>query len=445
MQPLVLEALQKRLHGRPYRVIKSLLELPEPSSPVLQYRVYEKSDFEHVMAHPSTCLVNSYIIRKALNRKHYLSNTVANWIAKHPDSILRQHFKSSVDFELDYAEFLDEALLEAYELHESFARNESPSKKESEREWWILKPGMSDRAQGIRLFDSESALQKIFEEWEPDQPDSDEGEESDGSSCDDEQEQEQGKAKDNGIVTSQLRHFIAQPYIHPPLLLASESNRKFHIRTYVLAVGSLQVYVYREMLALFAEKPYRAPWEGDVMDDLTRHLTNTCLQSEKQGSVQAESVRRFWSLEDRVPSLEGDWKESVYDQICAVTGEVFEAAARGMLVHFQTLPNAFELFGVDFLVDGGGNVWLLELNAFPDFRQTGEELKREVVGKLFEGVVDVAIIPFFDGNDFESGGGGGGNGKGDGAAIGSAGDGLSKDQHRSGLRLVADLNLGVKR
>jgi tubulin--tyrosine ligase len=35
------------------------------------------------------------------------------------------------------------------------------------------------------------------------------------------------------------------------------------------------------------------------------------------------------------------------------------------MIHFQTLPNAFELFGVDFLVDANGDVWLLELNAYP--------------------------------------------------------------------------------
>jgi hypothetical protein len=37
---------------------------------------------------------------------------------------------------------------------------------------------------------------------------------------------------------------------------------------------------------------------------------------------------------------------------------------------------------------------LLEINAFPDFAQTGDELNSIVQG-LFEEVVDVAIKPFF--------------------------------------------------
>jgi tubulin--tyrosine ligase len=34
------------------------------------------------------------------------------------------------------------------------------------------------------------------------------------------------------------------------------SGRKFHIRAYVLCVGSVSVYVYSEALALFAGEPY---------------------------------------------------------------------------------------------------------------------------------------------------------------------------------------------
>lgn len=42
-------------------------------------------------------------------------------------------------------------------------------------------------------------------------------------------------------------------YISRPLLI---NRRKFHIRAYVLCVGSLSVYVYSESLALFAGKEY---------------------------------------------------------------------------------------------------------------------------------------------------------------------------------------------
>lgn len=63
-------------------------------------------------------------------------------------------------------------------------------------------------------------------------------------------------------------------------------------------------------------------------------------------------------------------------------------------MHFQTLPNAFEVFGLDFLVDERGGAWLLEVNAFPDFRQTGDEL-RGVVAGLWECVVGRVVGEFF--------------------------------------------------
>ncbi|KAK3679400.1 hypothetical protein LTR78_000961 [Recurvomyces mirabilis] len=420
VQPLVLAAIKSRLPPE----LLVFIQDKEPEQPLsnakyLQWRQYEQIDFEHLLDNPSTSLANSYIIRKALIRKHYLSTTISHWLTKNPDSILKDHVKPSVEFEVDYAEFLDDALVEAWELKESWARNaaiddEGAGERGKGKEWWILKPGMSERGQGIRLFSSEEELTAIFEEWDPpsDDEDEDEGDEAQADHSGDEGGEDRvPKPTDyeddgnNGIMTSQLRHFIAQPYIHPSLLLPpphSSADRKFHIRTYVVAVGALKVYVYRPMLALFAGKDYTPPGSAaSGEEDLSRHLTNTCLQSgEREGSVEA-----FWDLPSTLPNLNtaentSDWRQDVFEQICAATAETFEAAARTMSIHFQPLPNSFEIFGLDFLVDAQGTAWLLEVNAFPDFKQTGDELSGLVEG-LFEGVVDVAVRPFFGVNGVE--------------------------------------------
>lgn len=108
-------------------------------------------------------------------------------------------------------------------------------------------------------------------------------------------------------------------------------------------------------------------------------------------------MQEYWAL-----PVDAASKDSIFSQICRVTGEVFEAAAKGMMVHFQTLPNAFEVFGLDYLVDESGKAWLLEVNAFPDFRQTGDELM-SLVARLWEGVVDKAVAPFFGVNTLGGG------------------------------------------
>jgi hypothetical protein len=162
VQPLILAALKKRLPASAHEFITSPSQLPSPSSRFLQWVQYESIDFDHLMEHSSSSLSNAYVIRKALIRKHYLSTTIANWITKYPDSVLKKHVKPSVEFEVDYAEFLDDALVEAWELKESWARNEELDGDEDEeeaakkKEWWILKPGMSERGQGIRLFSRNS-------------------------------------------------------------------------------------------------------------------------------------------------------------------------------------------------------------------------------------------------------------------------------------------------
>lgn len=380
MQPLILSAFKKNLAPSSYCLISSPSDLPTPSTPLVQITSYETLDFHHLMAHPTTSLANAYIIRKALIRKHWLSHTVSSWLSKHPNSVLKDHVKPTPDFELDYAEFLDEALVEAYELHESFARNALlAGNEEANKEWWILKPSMSDRGQGIELFSSENELRCIFEEWEADAPDSDADEESEPE---DSSITNIADGTEPGIMTSHLRHFVAQPYISPPLLLPSLQNRKFHIRSYVLCIGALRVYVYEEMLALFAAQPYVAPSSSL---DLQIHLTNTCLQANESH----DSVHLLSSL-----PLPKELYISIVDQIAAATGALFEAASRGQMVYFQTLPNAFEIFGVDWLVDAEGKAWLLEVNAFPDFKQSGDEGEGVVRG-VWEAAIGMAVRGFF--------------------------------------------------
>lgn len=440
VQPIILAALQSLIPAHRLRILEPAAAtdtvIPKGAR-LLQVRAYESIDFDRAMSRPDASLVNSYVIRKALIRKHFLSATVDHWVAKHPESALRRHVMRGEALEVDYAEFLEDALVEAWDLRASLERNEQGAeaqraqarednvqvvdrdsqaqepaqdfavhdgyesqndpdtggatagpKNPEDREWWILKPSMSDRGQGIRLFSRMEELQGIFDGWEADEP-SDEDDE-------DKEEDDEGAARQDDddrrdyITTSHLRHFIAQPYIHPPLLLPSCENRKFHIRTYVLCAGAMRVYVCREMLALFAGKPYSAPWEKTTDNEdgyLDAHLTNTCLQGPRADSL---SVQRFWALND----MSAERKADVFGQICEVTGELFEAAARGMTVHFQPLPFAFEAYGLDFLVSEDKNVWLLEVNAFPDFRQTGEGLRDTVVAEFWRGAVRWGVGPW---------------------------------------------------
>lgn len=386
------------------------------------------------------------MIRKALIRKHHLAYTVSAWSAKHPESPIKRHVKTpTLHLELDYAEFLDDALLEAYELHDSFARNharhaahgaaaneEEEEEADDAREWWILKPSMSDRGQGIRVFSSEDELRAIFEEWEVDSGESETDFDSIPYSPAAEAEIPKGKEVDEelvkkineedsvlpnhpvGVITSQLRHFVVQPYIHPPLLFPALGNRKFHLRSYVLALGALRVYLYEEMLALFAPLPYAPPSASSSSFDPCVHLTNTCLQQPPPSKPPPNITTAANSITDpktipltllsSLPStLPTDpnkaWKTTTADAIALTTSELFLAAARTQSTHFQPLPNSFEVFGLDWIVDSSGHVWLLEVNAFPDFAQSGVGVGEGVVRGLWEGVLGVVGMKWLSRGD----------------------------------------------
>jgi tubulin---tyrosine ligase len=276
---------------------------------------------------------------------------------------LKDSFPETFNIEVDYAEFLDDALDEAYELRTEI---------EGGTKTWILKPSMSDRAQGIRIFNTIDGLQEIFDKYEEEEDENDEEDDDNNVS--------------SGIITSQLRHFIVQEYISNPLLIPEYDNKKFHIRTYVLAVGALQVYIYRDMLALFAESPYVPPGNDDVVN-LSGQLTNTCIQDD---STKKDSVVEFWQLK----GLHQTSKQDIFQKISKITGDLFRAAVSVDRINFQPLPNAFEFYGLDFLVQSDRQVFVLEVNCYPDFKQTGEDLKQIVQG-LFDCTVKLVVGPHF--------------------------------------------------
>ncbi|KAH3662448.1 hypothetical protein OGAPHI_005700 [Ogataea philodendri] len=274
------------------------------------------------------------------------------YTAKNPDSVLKKAFPESFQLELDYAEFLDDSLDESYDLRQELEANESELPNT-----YILKPSMSDKGQGIRVFQTIDQLQEIFNSFEESEENEDE----------------------NAVITSQLRHFIVQRYIANPLLLKEYENRKFHIRTYVLCVGKLKVFVYQRMLMLFSEHPYHNDYTN-----IEGHLTNTCLQGDTDKLVVVELAASVLPEASKI---------TIRESINSIVSELFKAASNEK-INFQPLPNCFEIFGVDFVVDDQLNVSLLEVNSYPDFKQTGDDLKG-LVDELLDGVVQKAVSPFY--------------------------------------------------
>ncbi|KAH7921796.1 tubulin-tyrosine ligase [Leucogyrophana mollusca] len=378
--------------------------LPESYVRLLQWSTYDCLDHDATRNNENV-LSSMYTFRKALIRKHFLARCIHSYTTKHPQSLLKNAVPRTWDLEISYADELDEMWSdELWDLGKEL---------DASSNWWILKPGMADRGMGIRLFNSKEALQQIFEEFESDSDDED------------------PQPGDTSVMTSQLRHFVVQEYLSTPLLLdprqvaVSESSvktsddlrgHKFHLRAYCVASGALKLYLYVRVLALFSSAPYEAPTVkdiacGDGRIDLIPHLTNTSLQTHNG----EEGVRLLDELSGcrilSYPYGAADGEESYFTagdivsiqrQMANVLAETFKAAVETP-VHFQPLPNAFELYGVDFLVshaqsasvseDARFEVKLLEINSEPAIELTGPRLTW-ILEDLFSAIGKVCVRPF---------------------------------------------------
>ncbi|KAI9473863.1 MAG: tubulin-tyrosine ligase family-domain-containing protein [Benjaminiella poitrasii] len=287
----------------------------------LQWLEYELINWQSLARNPEETLANAYCIRKGLIRKSQFAYNVTKYLSKNPTSILKQAIPETWLFELDHVDYFEEAMNEVYEV-------ERDLNEEGGDHMFIIKPSMANKAAGIKVFNSLDQLRAMFEE-----PESDDEEE------DDDRED-----------LSQVREWVIQRYVQHPLLV---DGRKFHIRAYVLAKSNIQVYLYRSMLALFAMKAY----DTTNLEDNLVHLTNTCIQQGEEGFDEKASVKLFWDLD--LPKKDLD---HLFEQMKHILADVFDACASEMTT-FQAMPNAFELFGVDFLIDQDLNVYFLEANA----------------------------------------------------------------------------------
>ncbi|KAH6889501.1 tubulin-tyrosine ligase family-domain-containing protein [Thelonectria olida] len=385
--------------------VDDLDEIPQNATTTFQFcDGYNLNPHFGLLNASDTSMMNAYPNSDALSRKDYLGKTIEYWAAKRPRSTLREHVPRTVHLSLDYSEYVDEALAAADDLSLLSSLEDNEDKPASEREWWILKPALIDCGFGIRIFSTVDELASHLElAAEIDEEEEDEvngfspslsapylssldalvtatGKITVGGSKWQTTSQPFVISENDRIPSAQMREFVAQRYIVsvPPL-----DTKKWHARAYVLSVGRLKVHVFREMLALLALKEYEPPWENP---SILSSLTNTSLQDEDE-FVSNGSMREFWEIPDDL--LPGDWKRSVFDQICDISAELFQAAAHTMADKFTPLDKCFELFAVDCLIDTSGRAWLLEVNETPAFYENG--YAGELAMRLMESVICVAM------------------------------------------------------
>ena len=357
--------------SRPYiSLIKPTPDTTLTNPPHIQWCEFELIHWPPILAPPTASttptqpafhFASSYCTRKGLIRKAQFAHLLRKYITKRPQSTLASHCPDTHIADIQHADEVDELLCDLYEVRDMEERGE----------WWICKPSMYDGGEAVTVVRTVDQFTALIERHE-----------------------------------GEVREWVVQQYIRPPLLAAG--NRKFHIRAYVLCVGNLSVYVYNDMLALFALDPYTEDdTDSDELPDASRHLTNTCLAKSNPRFVEAEMVHPLTAILPPTQPL----LHSVHTQIGAILHDTFDCL-HSEPAYFQPLPTGYELFGFDFLVRADGRVFILEANAGPDFGQSGIGAGHAIVSGLMEAtcslVVDCGVAEAAD----RVAGDGSGSGKG---------------------------------
>ncbi|XP_017834829.1 tubulin glycylase 3B [Drosophila busckii] len=196
------------------------------------------------------------------------------------------------------------------------------------RNLWILKPGYQSRGIGIVI---RSTLDDILQ-W---------------------------------TSNNQNRKYIVQKYIERPLLIY---RTKFDIRQYMLLTISdsqVTIWTYRDCYLRFSSQEF-------TMDDLREsiHLTNNSVQKRYKNKQNRDSrlpKSNMWSLEQfrmhlrHVGAPDGTW-----NKIYKGFKQNLVAVVLASLDETELVPNAFELYGCDFMLDEHYNPILIEINSTPD-------------------------------------------------------------------------------
>lgn len=313
----------------------------------LMWSDYEKIDWKRTLSGELTA--NAYFVRKGLIRKAQLAFNIEKFVKKNPDCFLKKAFPESYPIELHHPDYFDEILCELPEEVQNL-NGESI---------WLLKPSLCNRGVGIQLFTTISELENHMTAEE---------------------------AED-------IREWVIQKYVYPPYLI---DNRKFHLRAYILTIGNLDVYLYDEVLALFSLENF--PTDQSDTSNYAAHLTNTCYQKRKgtDEDQEIDELKAVRLLSELKKEIGEETVKTLWNQMVTLSKEVFKACA-GELGFFP-VPNCFELFGLDFVVQQNANnelqVYLLEINAEPDFVQSGERLQGVIQSLLVE-AGDLVMSHFF--------------------------------------------------
>lgn len=164
---------------------------------------------------------------------------------------------------------------------------------------------------------------------------------------------------------------IVQRYISNPYLI---NGNKFDLRLYVLVTSfnPLRIYLYDNGLVRFASVKYSE--ENSTLTNRYMHLTNYSINKLSNNYAQNEdaeaceghkwTIRSLWTYLEESVNIPALWQSLIELVIkTMISGE--SVITQMTKAHLNSRYSAYELFGVDVLLDETLKPWLLEVNISP--------------------------------------------------------------------------------
>jgi Tubulin-tyrosine ligase family len=259
---------------------------------------------------------------------------------------------------------------------------------------WILKPSRSDRGRGIEIFRSLEELELFLQMYvsgcrHPKYSDinySDDAEASpsliDGAISSDEQKK---------VVWE----FVIQKYMEKPALI---KGYKFDIRPHGLLSHDRKLYLFRELYGRAASHPFSTDKKNYFS-----HLTNWSVGvlSKNYDKVFAMNSITHQELVEHLSELLTKSQKTVttgvlefiFNEITKLVKLFHRSFYKDGkdILNPQEIPNVFEIFGYDIMLDETMHFWLIETNESPGIDDEGHNYFYEFFGRMLDDLFKLTI------------------------------------------------------
>ncbi|CAG0921237.1 unnamed protein product, partial [Notodromas monacha] len=246
---------------------------------------------------------------------------------------------------------------ECYELIERVEAIWPASKSDGVTNTWIVKPGARSRGRGILVLNKLDSIMQFSKPM-------------------------------SNIIQQDESRYVVQKYLETPLLI---HGYKFDIRQWFLITdwSPLTIWMYNECYLRFCTQPFSLTNLHESV-----HLNNFAVQKNYTMTCPEDIPLprdKMWDSETFKQYLDSCGLFTAYENVVYPgMRDVFVASMLAAQENAEPRANAFEVYGVDFMLTSDCKPWIIEINSSPDLNHSTPVTTR-LVPQMFEDLIKVLI------------------------------------------------------